>query len=152
MAGRLKDVIIDAMQMDKEEFDAEYKGMFDYDELNKTYNEDHPEYVPSEEPDMEESAPFGEPSEDDQMYEEMMDVYDKGGEPALAKHLGMSDKELDEEIDEWCRDNNKHPDDDRDEAIQGVCEDMIHNRDRKDYGSAMYDEALEELKKLAGLV
>ena len=160
MAGRLKDVIIDAMQMDKEEFDAEYKGMFDYDELNKTYNEEHPEYVPSEEPsqeDMErgykeESAPFGEPSEDDQMYEEMMDVYEKGGEPALAKHLGMSDKELDEEIDEWCRDNNKHPDDDRDEAIQGVCEDMIHNRDRKDYGSAMYDEALEELKKLAGLV
>ena len=152
MAGRLKDVIIDAMQMDKEEFDAEYKGMFDYDELNKTYNEEHPEYVPSEEPDMEESAPFGEPSEDDQMYEEMMDVYDKGGEPALAKHLGMSDKELDEEIDEWCRDNNKHPDDDRDEAIQGVCEDMIHNRDRKDHGGAMYDEALEELKKLAGLV
>ena len=100
----------------------------------------------------EESAPFGEPSEDDQMYQEMMDVYDKGGEPALAKHLGMSDKELDEEIDEWCRDNNKHPDDDRDEAIQGVCEDLIDNRDRKDYGSAMYDEALEELKKLAGLV
>ena len=152
MAGRLKDVIIDALQMDKDEFDAEYKGMFDYDELNKTYNEEHPEYVPSEEPDMEESAPFGEPSQDDQMYEEMMDAYDKGGEEGLAKHLGMSDKELDMEIDEWCRENNKHPDDDRDEAIQGVCEDMIANRDVKDYGSAMYDEALEELKKLAGLV
>ena len=95
MAGRLKDVIIDALQMDKDEFDAEYKGMFDYDELNKTYNEEHPEYVPSEEPDMEESAPFGEPSQDDQMYEEMMDAYDKGGEEGLAKHLGMSDKELD---------------------------------------------------------
>ena len=45
MAGRLKDVIIDALQMDKEEFDAEYKGSFDYDELNKTYNEEHPEYL-----------------------------------------------------------------------------------------------------------
>ena len=29
---------------------------------------------------------------------------------------------------------------------QGVCEDMIANRDVKDYGLAMYDEALENLK------
>ena len=52
--GRLKDVIIDAMQMDKEEFDKMYKGMFDYDELNKEYNENHPEYQEQPEPDLDE--------------------------------------------------------------------------------------------------
>ena len=33
--GRMKDIIQDAMDMDKEEFDAQYKGEFDYDELCK---------------------------------------------------------------------------------------------------------------------
>ena len=151
MAGRLKDVIIDAMQMDKEEFDAEYKGMFDYDELNKTYNEEHPDYVPSQEPDMEESAPFGEPSQEDMLYDKLMDAYNKS-EENLAEVMGVSMSELDDEINEWCRENGKHADDDRDEAIQGVIEDTVHNADFKDHGGAMYDEALAELKKLAGLV
>ena len=118
-----------------------------------------------------ESAPFGEPSQDDQMYQDMMDAYEKGGEPALAKHLGMSDQELDQEMTEWAMDHNLHMDDDRDDVIQGYIEDVINNRDIKDYGSAMAEskncgcnqdpcitygkkesnEDLETLKKLAGL-
>ena len=160
MAGRLKDVIIDALQMEKDEFDAEYKGMFDYDELNKTYNEEHPEYVPSDagEPSQEEmekgykdeSAPFGEPSQEDQMYQDLMDAYEKGGEEALADELKISIEELSDEIDEYGREHGLHSDDDRDEIIQGVIEDTVHNADFKDHGEPDYE--MEELKKLAGLV
>lgn len=160
MAGRLKDVIIDALQMDKEDFDAEYKGSFDYDELNKTYNEEHPEYVPSDagEPSQEEmekgykdeSAPFGEPSQEDQMYQDLMDAYEKGGEEALAEELKISIEELNDEIDEYGREHGLHSDDDRDEIIQGYVEDVVHNADFKDHGE--YDFEMEEIKKLAGLV
>ena len=148
MAGRLKDVIIDALQLSKEEFDAEYKGMFDYEELNKQYNEEHPEYVPS---DAYESAPFGEPSQQDEMYDKLITAYENGEED-LAEVMGMSMEELDMEMSEYARDHNLHMDDDRDEVAQGYIEDVVHNADYKDHGAAMYDEALEELKKLAGLV
>ena len=46
--GRLKDVIIDAMQMTKEEFDMEYKGEFDYDEINADFGEDSLDQEPAE--------------------------------------------------------------------------------------------------------
>ena len=52
--GKLKDVIIDVMQMDKEEFDKVYKGMFDYAELSKQYDENNPEYQEQPEPDLDE--------------------------------------------------------------------------------------------------
>ena len=100
---------------------------------------------------MEESAPFGEPSQEDMLYDKLMDAYNKS-EENLAEVMGVSMSELDDEINEWCRENGKHADDDRDEAIQGVIEDTVHNADFKDHGGAMYDEALAELKKLAGLV
>ena len=35
--GRMKDIIQDAMDMDKEEFDAQYKGEYDWDSLQKEY-------------------------------------------------------------------------------------------------------------------
>ncbi len=38
--GRMKDIIQDAMDMTKEEFDAQYKGEFNYDELQKDYAEE----------------------------------------------------------------------------------------------------------------
>ena len=84
---------------------------------------------------MSESAPFGEPSEDDQMYMDMMDAYDKGGEEGLAQELSMSMEELDQEMSEFARDHNLHMDDDRDEVIQGYVEELINNRDRKEYES-----------------
>ena len=155
MAGRLKDVIIDAMQMSKEEFDAEYKGSFDFDELNKTYNEEHPEYVPSQEPEME-SAPFGEPSQEDEMHNKLVVAYENGEED-LAEVMGLSIEELNDEIDEYGRENGLHSDDDRDEIVMGVIEDTVRNADYKDHGEyeSMDDvhvKALEDLKKLAGLV
>jgi hypothetical protein len=159
MAGRLKDVIIDALQMDKEEFDAEYKGSFDYDELNKTYNEEHPEYVPSDagEPSQEEmekgykdeSAPFGEPSQEEMMYDKLITAYENGEED-LAEVMGMSMEELDDEMSEYARDHNLHMDDDRDEVAHGYIEDVVHNADYKDHGEPDYE--MEEIKKLAGLV
>ena len=84
----------------KREFDAEYKGMFDYDELNKTYNEEHPNMFRRAMTWKKKCTICRASVKMTQMYEEMMDAYDKG-EEGLAKHLGMSDKELDMEIDEW---------------------------------------------------
>ena len=155
--GRLKDVIIDALQMTEEEFDAEYKGMFDWDELNRTYNEEHPGFVPSDayEPsqeDMErgykESAPFGEPSREDQLYQDLMDAYDKG-EEVLAQEMGMSEEELDDELNDISLETGLHMDDDRDEIVQRYIEDVVNNADFKDHGEPDYEMA--EMRKLAGL-
>ena len=46
--GRLKDIIIDAMQMTKEEFDMEYKGEWDYDEINADFGENSNDQEPAE--------------------------------------------------------------------------------------------------------
>jgi len=157
--GRLKDIIIDAMQMSEEEFDAEYKGMWDWEELNKTYNEEHPDYVPSDagEPSQEEmekgykdeSAPFGEPSQEDELHDRLITAYENGEED-LAEVMGLSLEELGDEIDEYGREHGLHSDDDRDEIVLGVIEDTVHNADFKDHGEPDYE--MEEIKKLAGLV
>ena len=44
-------------------------------------------------------------------------------------------EELDQEMSEFARDHNLHMDDDRDEVIQGYVEELINNRDRKEYES-----------------
>ena len=153
MAGKLKDVIIDAMQMSREEFDAEYKGSFDYEELNKTYNEEHPEYVPSDA--YEESAPFGEPSQEEEMYNKLITAYENGEED-LAEVMGMSMQELDQEMTEFAMDHNLHMDDDRDEVAHGYIEDVCNNAEYKQHESTEmaqeHIDALEELKKMAGLI
>ena len=152
MAGKLKDVIIDAMQMSREEFDAEYKGSFDYEELNKTYNEEHPEYVPS---DAYESAPFGEPSQEEEQYNTLITAYENGEED-LAEVLGLSMQELDQEMTEFAMERGLHMDDDRDEVAQGYIEQVCDNADYKDHGepemAQEHIDALEELKKMAGLI
>ena len=91
---------------------------------------------------MSESAPFGEPSQEDEMYDKLITAYENGEED-LAEVLGMSLEELDAEMSEYARDHNLHMDDDRDEVAQGYIEDVIHNADFKDYGSAMYDNVQE---------
>ncbi len=68
--------------------------------------------------------PQSEPSQRDLAVEEMMDAYEKGGEKAVADYMHISEEELDQDINEWCAEHGKHPDDDRDEAIQGVIEEL----------------------------
>ena len=68
--------------------------------------------------------PQSEPSDRDLAVEEMMDAYEKGGEKALAAYMHISEEELDQDINEWCAEHGKHPDDDRDEAIEGVVEEL----------------------------
>ena len=142
--GKLKDVIIDAMEMSKEEFDAEYKGSYDYDEINKTYNEEHPEYVPS---DAYESAPFGEPSQEEEMYNKLITAYENGEED-LAEVLGMSMEELDGELTDISLETGLHMDDDRDDIVQKYIEDTVQNADYKDHGEMDFDRDMAEMKKL----
>ena len=55
------------MEMSPEEFKKTYGDSYDQDELRKQYDDSHPEYEEPREP-AEESAPFGEPSREDMMY------------------------------------------------------------------------------------
>ena len=86
--------------------------------------------------------PSSEPSKQDAMADEFMSAYEKGGEPALAKAMGISDQELDQEITEYGMEHGLHADDDRDDIIQGVIEQMIDNMDE---GNA-YAHAVKKAK------
>ena len=145
-----KDIIQDAIEMSPEEFKKTYGDSYDQDELRKQYDDSHPEYEEPREP-TEESAPFGEPSQEDQMYQDMMDAYEKGGEEELAKEMKMSMKELDDELNDISLETGLHMDDDRDEIIQRYVEDVVSNADFKDHGEMDYDREMEEMRKLAGL-
>ena len=145
-----KDIIQDAMEMSPEEFKKTYGDSYDQDELRKQYDDSHPEYEEPREP-TEESAPFGEPSQEDQMYQDMMDAYEKGGEEELAKEMKMSMEELDDELNDVSLETGLHMDDDRDEIIQRYVEDVVSNADFKDHGEMDYDREMQEMRKLAGL-
>ena len=73
--------------------------------------------------------PAMEPSEDSTMFNDAMDAYDNHGEDGLAQHLGMSDRELDQEMSEYAMEHGLHMDDDRDDVIQGYIEQLIDNRE-----------------------
>ena len=88
-----------------------------------------------------ESAPFGEPSQQDMMADKLSDAYQQGGEEGLCKAAGCTLEELDQEINEICREKGLHPDDDRDECIQIYIEDLVDNADYKDHGEY---ESIEE--------
>jgi hypothetical protein len=88
--------------------------------------------------------PQSEPSDRDLAVEEMMDAYEKGGEKALAAYMHISEEELDQDINEWCAEHGKHPDDDRDEAIEGVVEELADMTDF-DEGNA-YSGAVAKAK------
>jgi len=213
--GRVKDVLIDAQQMSKEEFDAKYKGEWDYAEILADYpvdeatavseaathydleqayfriyqmtdemgdealeqmNEYAPRFsdaleraegdiedIPAEEiptyMDELDNAAFemGAPelesvqetddekveinhdmmahlanssSEESTMFDDAMEIHDNEGEQALAQHLGMSDQEFDQELNEYCMARGLHADDDREEAIQGMVEELIDHREQ----------------------
>jgi len=81
-----------------------------------------------------ESAPYGEPSQQDELADRLSDAYEKGGEEGLCKEAGCTLEELDNEINEICREKGLHPDDDRDECIQLYIEELVDNADYKDHG------------------
>jgi len=88
-----------------------------------------------------ESVPFGEPSQQDIMADELNDAFEKGGEEELAKAMGLSIEELDQEMTEFAMDHNLHMDDDRDEVIHGYIAQVVDNADYKDHGEY---ESIEE--------
>ena len=96
-----------------------------------------------------ESAPFSEPSQQDETYERLQNAYEQGGEEGLCKEAGCTLEELDNEIQEICREKGLHPDDDRDECIQIYIEDLVDNADYKDHGEyesveEVIEDAIEE--------
>ena len=146
--GRLKDIIIDAMQMTKEEFDMEYKGEFDYDEINADFGENSGDEEPAE---LESFDPQAEQGREEEAYEDLMNALQTGGEEAYAKACGLSHEELDQEMGEIARERNLHMDDDRDEIIHAHAEETCNNADYKDHGEPAVDEDLQRMRHLAGL-
>ena len=136
------------MQMTKEEFDMEYKGEFDYDEINADFGENSRDEEPAE---LESFDPAMEPSEDSTMYDDAMEAYADNGEEGLCDFFGCTMSEMSTEIEDMCREKGLHPDDDRDECIPHVVDDMIDNRERKDHGEPEMDEDLQRMRHLAGL-
>lgn len=176
MAGRMKDVIIDAMQMSREEFDAQYNGDFDWEELNREYNDEHPDFqgeASTEEGKMvpgfmgADGKPTSTPTQADM---------DSNDEFQRMKHLaGLDDREEDEEEAEEsfdpqaeervselvtnCCDAPVHEDPASPEAGDHSrcvrCGEMAQVVDLANEGSDMAPEhvdALEQLKKMAGLL
>ena len=134
--GRVKDVLIDAQQMSKEEFDAKYKGEGDYAEILADYPVD--EETTNMEADDEKveinhdmmAHLANSSSEESTMFDDAMEIHDNEGEQALAQHLGMSDDEFNQELNEYCMARGLHADDDREEAIQGMVEELIDHREQ----------------------
>ena len=96
--GKLKEIIIDALQMTEEEFNQQYGEDYDYNELNKQFNPEHPEYVEepdpsfemegiSEDPEKSKSQDLAEPESDTRK-----DYFQKaGGEPQQDISGGAGD-------------------------------------------------------------
>ena len=146
--GKMKDIIMDLQDMSKEEFCSKYPEHADeYEKLCDQYLEEVHHDKPEEHEDgeaKEESAPFGEPSQQDMAYEQLINTYEQGGEEALAKEMGMTPEELSDEIEECARENGLHPDDDRDECVQIYIEDTVENADYKDHGEYESIEQVED--------
>ena len=146
--GKMKDVIQDAHDMSKEEFQKARPG-FDYDEIHADY--------PMEESTSEESFdPMNEPTK----YDSAMEVYDDHGEDALAEYLGMSSQEFDQELNQYGMEHGLHADDDRDTIIHGMVEQMIDDEHQmsdmaepqvEDTANKAIDAAMLELRQLAGI-
>ncbi len=99
-----------------------------------------------------ESAPFGEPSQQEEAYEDLMNALQSGGEEAYAKACGLSPEELDQEMSEIARERNLHMDDDRDEIIHAHAEETCDNMDVKQHEEVEQPTAdLDTLRRLAGL-
>ena len=86
--------------------------------------------------------PALEPSQQEEAYNRLENALQSGGEEELAKAMGLSIEELDQEINEYGMEHGLHADDDRDDIIQGVIEQMIDNMDVKDHGEY---ESVEEV-------
>jgi hypothetical protein len=129
--NRLKDVIQDAMDMSKQEFEAQYGDSFDYDQILQDYGDD----AQSESFD-----PAMEPSQQEEQYNLLITAYENGEED-LAEVLGLSMQELDQEMTEFAMDHNLHMDDDRDEVVHGYIEQVVDQADYKDHGEY---ESVEE--------
>ena len=153
--GRVKDIIHDAMDMSREEFDAKYKGEWSYDEALADYEEldetksggqtfaghfktgkagqwrntgptkGRPAKVGDLVGAEESFDPMSEPTDSEEKFENAMAAYDAHGEEGLAKALGMSIEEFDQELNEYGMEHGLHADDDRDTIIHGMVEQMI---------------------------
>ncbi len=167
--GRVKDMAQDMV----DEFYDKVSGLVDdNNDLGKSvidaWNDDEqnpPEYMlddevqdilvdagliepePQEPAELESFDPRAEQSREEEAYEELTDVYAKGGEEALAKELTLSMEELDQEMTEYAMDHRLHMDDDRDEVIHGYIEDLVDNADWKDHGEQDFDPADMEMEE-----
>jgi hypothetical protein len=83
---------------------------------------------------------MSEPTKGEDKFENAMAAYDAHGEEGLAKELGMSIEEFDQELNEYGMEHGLHADDDRDTIIHGMVEQMIDDADQ-----------MSDMRRLSGL-
>ena len=83
---------------------------------------------------------ISEPTDSEDKFEKAMAAYDAHGEEGLAKALGMSIDEFDQELNQYGMEHGLHADDDRDTIIHGMVEQMIDDA-----------EQMSDMRKLSGL-
>ena len=83
---------------------------------------------------------ISEPTDSEDKFENAMAAYDAHGEEGLAKALGMSIDEFDQELNQYGMEHGLHADDDRDTIIHGMVEQMIDDA-----------EQMSDMRKLSGL-
>ena len=84
--------------------------------------------------------PMSEPTKGEDKFENAMAAYDAHGEEGLAKALGMSIEEFDQELNEYGMEHGLHADDDRDTIIHGMVEQMIDD-----------EHQMSDMRRLSGL-
>ena len=98
-----------------------------------------------------ESAPYSEPSQQEEAYNTLITAYENGEED-LAEVLGLSMEELDQEMTEFAMERGLHMDDDRDEVVHGYIEQVVDNADYKDHGEyeSVEEDEVDELAMPCG--
>jgi hypothetical protein len=83
---------------------------------------------------------ISEPTDSEDKFEKAMAAYDAQGEEGLAKALGMSIEEFDQELNQYGMEHGLHADDDRDTIIQGMVEQMADDADQ-----------MSDMRRLSGI-
>jgi len=103
------------------------------------------------------------PTEDEKEVEEDIDpeqlldklemVFDKNGEPGLAKAVKMSPEQFDRELEICAGENGLHLDDDRQEVINCFIDQYVdQHTSMESIDEPNFEETVDHMKKLAGVI
>lgn len=89
----------------------------------------------------------------EQLLDKLEMVFDKNGEPGLAKAVKMSPEQFDRELEICAGENGLHLDDDRQEVINCFIDQYVdQHTSMESIDEPNFEEAVDHMKKLAGVM